>query len=98
METHTTLLRTSHTTARLTSKLSMPPLDSGNFLPLQLPKNLVQVVTKIDNESILVVPSEDEILATTLSIGGDKAPGHDGFYAKFYHSYWSLVGPDVVSG
>lgn len=41
--------------------------------------------------------SAAEIKSAMFSIGGDKAPGPDGFNASFFHKNWSIVGPDVVN-
>lgn len=41
--------------------------------------------------------SAEEIRSAMFFIGGDKAPGPDGFNASFFHQNWSVVGPDVVA-
>lgn len=43
------------------------------------------------------VVSADEVRKAMFSIGGDKAPGPDGFRACFYHKNWAIVGHDVVA-
>lgn len=40
------------------------------------------------NDFLTSIPSDSEIHQAVLSINGGKAPGPDGFSAKFYQSYW----------
>lgn len=49
------------------------------------------------NQKLILIPTDLEIKEAVFSINGGKAPGPDGFSAKFYHSYWHIIGPDVCS-
>ena len=53
-------------------------------------------VSQADNDLLIRIPDEEEIKAAVFSIHASKAPGPDGFSAGFYHSYWHIIGPDVV--
>ena len=46
--------------------------------------------------SMLTPISDEEIRLAMFSIGNDKAPGSDGFIAKFFKAAWSEVGSDVL--
>ena len=48
------------------------------------------------NQSLISLPSEDEIKAACFSIHADKAPGPDGFSASFFQSNWHTVGSNIV--
>lgn len=48
------------------------------------------------NDALIVIPSDEEIRAASLAIHAEKAPGPDGFTAGFFHTYWQIVGPDLV--
>lgn len=54
-------------------------------VPVHMKDGLIQDVTT------------EEIKRAMFAIGGDKAPGPDGFSASFFHKNWSIVGPDVVN-
>ncbi|PNY02575.1 hypothetical protein L195_g025887 [Trifolium pratense] len=51
-----------------------------------------------DQKELLLAPiMEDEILRALKSIGDLKAPGMDGFGAKFFKSTWSIIKNDVIA-
>lgn len=52
-------------------------------------------VTPEMNCFLTTLPSLEEIREAAFSINGGKAPGPDGFSAKFYQAYWHIIGPDV---
>lgn len=49
------------------------------------------------NETLTTIPNDSEIKQATLSINGGKVPGPDGFSPQFYHSYWHIIGEDVIN-
>lgn len=53
-------------------------------------------VTEEMNRYLVLIPSDSEIKEAAFSINSSKAPGPDGFSAKFYHSYWHIIGADVT--
>ncbi|WZY80122.1 hypothetical protein YC2023_026506 [Brassica napus] len=58
---------------------------------------LVNKITPEMNSRLIEIPSDKEIEEAARSINGGKAPGPDGFSAKFYHSYWHIIGKDVIT-
>ncbi|KAM1340007.1 hypothetical protein ACFX2H_038462 [Malus domestica] len=55
-----------------------------------------KVVTAIENESLLAIPTPDEIFETLKSMDHSSSPGPDGFGGSFYFRCWPIVGNDVV--
>lgn len=47
------------------------------------------------NTSLIVIPDDEEIRKAVFDIHPSKAPGHEGFSAGFYHSYWYIIGQEV---
>ena len=47
------------------------------------------------NEALTTLPSDSEIHRAVMSINVGKAPGPDGFSAKFYQTYWHIISGDV---
>jgi hypothetical protein len=41
------------------------------------------------------IPKDEEIFKAVCSLGGDKAPGPDGFPMFFFQKFWKLIGKDV---
>lgn len=71
--------------------------SNGNSDFSKLTSILPRKVTPDMNQQLISIPSDSEIKSAALSINGGKAPGPDGFSAKFYHAYWHIIGPDVCS-
>ena len=69
-------------------------VGDGDFSEIQ--NILSPRVTEEMNRSLTALPRESEIHAAVLSINGGKAPGPDGFSAKFYQAYWHIIKADVV--
>lgn len=47
---------------------------------------------------LIIMPiTKEEVWSAVLTIGDDKAPGTDGFSAKFFKSSWTVIGPNVVA-
>lgn len=49
------------------------------------------------NEDLTKPVSDTKIKNAVFLIGGNRAPGFDGFTATFYHQFWDLVGQDVCA-
>ena len=54
-----------------------------------------QQLTDGQRQELINVVTAEEIRAALFDIGSDKAPGPDGYGAKFFTSAWDTVGPDV---
>ncbi|XP_056842911.1 uncharacterized protein LOC130495527 [Raphanus sativus] len=70
--------------------------SNGNHDFSRLDSLLSCKVTDEMNQHLTGIPSDSEIREAAFSINGGKAPGPDGFSAKFYHAYWHIIGPDVT--
>ncbi|XP_038974801.1 uncharacterized protein LOC120106025 [Phoenix dactylifera] len=56
-----------------------------------------ELVTEVENSDLIRPVSEREIREAVWSLGGDKAPGPDGFPPVFFQRYWMIVGRDVTA-
>lgn len=65
--------------------------NSHDSEDLILPTYLQTVLTEDDNSSILQIPNEEELRRAVFSINRDKAPGPDGYNARFYQELWPLI-------
>ena len=66
----------------------------SDFTDLQ---NILQPrVTPEMNLALSGIPSDSEIFEAVQSINAGKAPGPDGFSAKFYQAYWHIIRADVT--
>lgn len=57
---------------------------------------LTPCISAETNDSLIKVPSAEEVRVAIFSVHPDKAPGPDGFSACFFQSNWSTVGPIVT--
>ncbi|XP_024163822.1 uncharacterized protein LOC112170746 [Rosa chinensis] len=55
------------------------------------------LVSDLENNALIAMPSSDEIYQVMCSMDHSSAPGPDGFGGVFYSHCWSIVGQDVVS-
>ena len=53
------------------------------------------MVSKEQNKMLSSIPKDEEIFKVVCSLGGDKAPGPDGFPMFFFQKLWKIVGKDV---
>lgn len=53
-------------------------------------------ITPAINQSLIEIPTQEEIKNACFAIHADKAPGPDGFSASFFQSNWETVGPHVI--
>lgn len=54
-------------------------------------------ISETKNRSLISIPNVEEIKAAMLAIHPSKAPGPDVFSVGFFHSYWSIIGGDIVA-
>jgi len=64
-----------------------------NYLPDRL---IPSLVTLEDNTLLTTLSLAEEIKTVVLNLCGDSAPGPDGYLGHFYHSFWHIIGSDVV--
>ncbi|XP_072075672.1 uncharacterized protein [Arachis hypogaea] len=60
-------------------------------------EEFVPKVTPSINRKLLRPVSMEEVKRAAFSVHPQSAPGDDGFTAKFFHTFWSIVGRDVFS-
>lgn len=54
-------------------------------------------ISEETNLRLIQIPDNQEIKKAVFAIHGDKAPGHDGFSANFFQSFWDIVGDEVCN-
>lgn len=70
--------------------------SSSNDKEETVRKALRPMILEEENNTLISVPSTQEIREALFSIHADKAPGPDGFLAGFFQTHWSEIGPDIV--
>lgn len=65
--------------------------EEGNLLD-----SIPDLISEEGNSFLLSPFSEEEIKKAVFDLGGDRAPGPDGFPAAFFQNFWHVVGKDVV--
>lgn len=54
-----------------------------------------KVVSQDDREALCVPFTKREVKEAIWQIGGDKAPGPDGYNSQFFKDFWDIVGNEV---
>jgi hypothetical protein len=66
----------------------------------QLDDELVElfppIISDEDNQSLISIPTEEEVFEVLSSLGSSKARGPDGFTTLFYKKYWSVVKREIL--
>ncbi|KAM2399421.1 hypothetical protein TB1_035287 [Malus domestica] len=75
---------------------SLAVMRDGNRLCGLVARIIPKVVTATENESLLAIPTPNEIFETLKSMDHSSSPGPDGFGGSFYFRCWPIVGNDVV--
>ncbi|XP_058070892.1 uncharacterized protein LOC131219923 [Magnolia sinica] len=55
-----------------------------------------QVITQLDNDSLLAPPLMEEVKAVAFSMPRDGAAGPNGFSAAFYATCWDIISDDIL--
>ena len=70
--------------------------DDGLAIDTGLVTRLIPpLVTTPENDTLLAIPTLEEIKQTVFSMNPDSAPGPDGFGGAFFHACWDFVGFEV---
>ncbi|XP_024007904.1 uncharacterized protein LOC112083915 [Eutrema salsugineum] len=83
--------------ARIISEYFQEIFSSQNNSGFDLVHDVLE--PQIDEETnarLIRIPDPAEIHSAVKSIHPSKAPGPDGFSAGFFHTYWPIIGPDLV--
>ncbi|XP_026383665.1 uncharacterized protein LOC113279176 [Papaver somniferum] len=71
--------------------------SSNPVIDVNFYKNIPSIISVEENESLIRIPSNEEIFATLKSMENWSSPGPEGFQAGFYKSQWATVGDDVCN-
>lgn len=83
--------------ARVITEYFKTMFSSIGQVQLDVVEDIIQpCVSPEMNATLIAIPSDDEIRAASLTIDAKKAPGPDGFTTGFFHSYWQIIGPDII--
>lgn len=66
------------------------------YFPTHLEHLILPCITEKENDTLIQIPSVDDIKATLFQMHDLKAPGLDGSPALFYKNLWPTMGNDVV--
>lgn len=55
------------------------------------------LVSREDNSMLEELVSLKEVKAAVFGLGGEKAPGPDGFQAFFFQSFWEVLGEELLA-
>ncbi|XP_004306169.1 PREDICTED: uncharacterized protein LOC101307720 [Fragaria vesca subsp. vesca] len=72
-------------------------MDDGNIRETGLVENVIpSVVSYSENDSLLAIPTADEVKNVVFSMNADSAPGKDGYTGHFFQACWDVVGLYVI--
>lgn len=66
------------------------PINSPDYL-------FVKKLSEFDANHMVRIVSKEEVKEAIFGMDDDKAPGPDGFSAKFFKESWSIIGDEVCS-
>lgn len=52
-------------------------------------------ISKVENSSLIVIPSKEKIWITISKMNQWGDPGPDGFHPGFFKSNWDIMGPEL---
>lgn len=59
--------------------------------------SLIQpIISETSNESLTIMPDEEEIRMAISDMNCDSAPGPDGFTGHFYNQCWNIIKEDLI--
>ncbi|XP_026454012.1 uncharacterized protein LOC113355377 [Papaver somniferum] len=71
------------------------------FQPISGAENLLDLIPKLiieeDQQTLHILPEEEEIKAAIFDMDPDSAPGPDGFSGIFFRSCWNIIKNDLVA-
>lgn len=77
---------------RFSSSLSLSRVDLNSFI-----SSINPCITVADNDLLTAAVTIEEVHKALFYIGLLKAPGPDGIYANFYHTYWPHLKESLYS-
>ncbi|XP_059285601.1 uncharacterized protein LOC132039072 [Lycium ferocissimum] len=84
----------SEAAVRHYSQLFSQPQQDHNFSFL---KRIENVVTEEDNNSLIQIPTREEIEQAVKDLHPDSAAGPDGFNGHFYKKCWNIIANDLTA-
>lgn len=83
----------SHVLEYFTNIFTSDTIYNHNDLPDQV---IPTIVTGQHNDMLTSIPKTEEIKNVVFSLDGDSAPGPYRYPCHFYHTFWHIMGNDVV--